>query len=58
VTAGRGVRRIPRGVWVVVAVLAVIVYRNQIPSWVWTLVVGVLVVYGVFRVLSGRGRRR
>jgi membrane protein implicated in regulation of membrane protease activity len=52
-----GVRRIPRGVWIVVAVLAVIVYHDSIPSWAWTFAVGVLVVYAVFRVLSGRRRR-
>ncbi|HVQ96279.1 MAG TPA: hypothetical protein VMU51_35000 [Mycobacteriales bacterium] len=49
--------RIPRGVWIVIAILAVIVYARAIPSWVWTLVVGVLVVYAVFRVLAGRRRR-
>jgi O-antigen/teichoic acid export membrane protein len=51
------VRRIPRWAWIVVAILAVIVYHDAIPSWVWTLVVGMVVVYAVFRVLAGRGRR-
>jgi hypothetical protein len=50
--------RIPRWVWIVIAILAVIAYAREIPSWFWTLVVGVLVVYAVFRVMSGRGRRR
>jgi O-antigen/teichoic acid export membrane protein len=52
----RGLGRIPRGVWIVVAILAVIVYHDAIPSWVWTFLVGVLVVWAVFTVLS-RGRR-
>ena len=52
----RGLRRVPRGAWIVIAVLAVIAYAKVIPSWVWTFVVGVLVVWAVFRILS-RGRR-
>jgi hypothetical protein len=54
----RRLARIPRWVWIVIAILAVIAYAREIPSWFWTLVVGVLVVYAVFRVMSGRGRRR
>jgi hypothetical protein len=45
---------------IVVGILAVIVYRKSIPSWLWTLVVGVIVVAVVYIGLGwvGRGRRR
>jgi hypothetical protein len=44
----------------VVGLLAVIVYWRSIPSWLWTLVAGVVVVAVVYIGLGwvGRGRRR
>jgi O-antigen/teichoic acid export membrane protein len=52
-------RFVPRGGGMLLALLAVIVYHKSIPSWVWTLVVGILVVAVVYYLLAGarRGRR-
>jgi O-antigen/teichoic acid export membrane protein len=60
VTARRGLGRfVPRGGGMLLALLAVIVYHKSIPSWVWTLVVGILVVAAVYYALGvlRRGRR-
>jgi O-antigen/teichoic acid export membrane protein len=41
------------------AVLAVLVYRESVPAWVWTLVAGIVVVTVVYYWLGVlRGRRR
>jgi hypothetical protein len=60
VTARRGLGRfVPRGGGLLLALLAVIVYHKSIPSWVWTLAVGILVVAVVYYMLGllRRGRR-
>jgi hypothetical protein len=55
----RGLGRfVPRGGGLLLAVLAVIVYRKSIPSWIWTLVVGVLVVAAVYYALGLLRRSR
>jgi len=57
----RGVARfVPRGGGLLLAVLALLVYRKSIPSWVWTLAAGIIVValvyywLGLFRRRGGR----
>jgi hypothetical protein len=60
VTARRRLGRfVPRGGGMLLALLVVIVFHKSIPSWVWTLVVGILVVAAVYYVLGAtrRGRR-
>jgi O-antigen/teichoic acid export membrane protein len=56
----RGLRRfVPRGGGLLLAVLAVLVYREAIPTWVWTLAAGIIVVAVVYYWLGFlRGRRR
>jgi O-antigen/teichoic acid export membrane protein len=59
-TKRRGLRRfLPRGGWLLLAVLAMLVYWESIPPWMWTLVAGVVVVAVVYYWLGfRRGRRR
>jgi hypothetical protein len=52
-------RLLPRGVWLLLAVLAILVYRESIPSWVWSLAAGIVVVAAVCYWLGfPRGRRK
>jgi O-antigen/teichoic acid export membrane protein len=55
----RGLTRFLRGWWVLIAVLALLVYYRSIPPWVWTLTVGAVVVAVVYYWLGFlRGRRK
>ena len=56
----RGLARlVPRGAGLLLALLAILVYRESIPSWLWTLVAGIAVVAVVYYWLGFlRGRRR
>ena len=56
----RGLRRLlPRWGWLLLAVLALLVYRRSIPSWVWTLAAAIVVVAAVYTWLGFlRGRSK
>jgi len=56
----RGLRRfVPGGGWLLLVLLAALVYRESLPAWVWTLAAGTVVVAAVYHWLgSFRGRRK
>ena len=51
-------RLVPRGGWLLLVVLAVLVYRESLPTWVWTLSAGIVVVAAVYYWLGFLRRRR
>jgi len=56
-SARRG-RVLPRGGFLLIAVAVIVLYRTKLPSWVWTLAVGIVVVAAVYYWLGLLRRRR